>query len=403
MDVTFSSATSSTPTLHIPEDTEMGEKKGAVDVSGSLTMKSLQIQLDPSSSSFVFIHASHAHVTLSSCVVSGQSASNNEESRIESLCQWTSGIFQLIEADTTMHGVVMKQLSQGAIFVQNGSLHIESSEFDDNAPLNIDSYPSARRNLFCTDEANVTIKSLSCGDGSSEKRPHFWMNFDDCTLTSEVVPENHTHFVPTLSEESTSEWISDSKTHRISIVGTMLIPCGLSLEVFEQKKDGTEGKRHRVALSAENGVILTETSIVIPILQSTLSEVLDASADLHCRLVYGQEQRTSTSFRLAPPSGGFPFWIIIVVVVCVACVAAAVAVLIVCYVRAHQKKERLSSYKEMSQELDKNDDLDESALTDQQLDLISETQPQQIIAEPDNDQDKPHMITDLTTQDPLTL
>ncbi|KAK2956052.1 hypothetical protein BLNAU_9028 [Blattamonas nauphoetae] len=407
MNITFSNASSSPPTLRIPEDMDMGEKKGAVDVSGSLNMISLQIQLDASSSSFVFIHASHAHLTLVSCIISGHSASKNEESHVETLCEWKTGVLQLIETETTMTGLAMKELSQGAIFILNGTLLIESSSFEDNAPLNVDSHPSARRNIFCTDEAEITIDSLSDGDGSSKDRPHFWMNLDDCTLTSEVVPEHQTHFVPTLSENSTSEWISDTKTHNISIVGAMLIPCGLELEVFEKKKDGTEGKHHRVAISSENGATLTETSIVLPIPHTTLTEAFDKSRDLHCRLVYGKEKRTSTSFdlasSLAKSPGGFPYWIIVVVVVCVACVAAAVAVLIVCYVRANRKKDRLSSYKEMSQELDKNDELDEPAPTDQQLDLVSETQPQQIVVEPENDQDKPHVITDLTTDDHLTF
>ncbi|KAK2940109.1 hypothetical protein BLNAU_24979 [Blattamonas nauphoetae] len=218
-----------------------------------------------------------------------------------SLCDWSTGLFVLSNCSTSIKLTEMTHLPQGAMNMKGGSVTIEAGIFHDNTP-NDALFPSARRNMRCSENGKVEVGSLSSGDGSTDKHPHLWLSSSDCILSGEDVNINAPLFVPTLSSDSTSSWNKKKEQFEVTILGTMLIPCGLFLEVFELK-DSSEGKSYPIDLAQQSFVSFTETNMTFTIARSSLSE-LDGSAEWRGRLVYGSNEKTRNSFQMQRDSSG---------------------------------------------------------------------------------------------------
>ncbi|KAK2962933.1 hypothetical protein BLNAU_1956 [Blattamonas nauphoetae] len=186
--------------------------------------------------------------------------------------------------------------------MKSGSLSVETSTFHDNTP-NDTIFPSARRNIVCSAEGKVNVGSLSSGDGSADKHPHLWLSSSDCVLSGEDVNTIAPFFVPTLSSDSTSSWNKKEKEFDVTILGTTLIPCGLFLEVFDVRKDSTEGESFQIELTQQSVLSFTETNITFTFPASSLAD-LDSSAEWRGRLVFGSNQKTRNSFQIQKNSSG---------------------------------------------------------------------------------------------------
>ncbi|KAK2957575.1 hypothetical protein BLNAU_7474 [Blattamonas nauphoetae] len=262
----------------------------------------------------------------------------------------TTRLFQLSNCVTTITSSQLHDLPEGALNMKGGSLSVETSTFHDNSPKGT-LFPSARRNILCSENGKVNVGSLSSGDGSADKHPHLWLSSSDCVLSGEDVNTNAPFFVPTLSSDSTSSWNKKEKEFDVTILGTTLIPCGLFLEVFDVRKDSSEGESFPIELTQQSAVSFTETNITFTLPASSLAD-LDSSAEWRGRLVFGLNQKTRNSFQIKMNSSGrlaesakenMKWWLPLVLVL--STIAILVIVILVVLMRRRRRKDKAKTQK----------------------------------------------------------
>ncbi|KAK2961601.1 hypothetical protein BLNAU_3399 [Blattamonas nauphoetae] len=215
----------------------------------------------------------------------------NEDS--DSVYSWSSGVLQLIDCDTHITNTRLFQLNQGAINVKNGSLEIRTSSFDSNCASS-SSFPSSRRNMHCSDDGTITIGSLSGGDGSNGLP--LWASMEGCVMKGDATHPDSPLFVPQLDKEQ-SKSVVDAATqqHKVSIVGSRLIPCGLFLEVFEHKSESNADAK---SVEFELNHSSSDTEVTLVIEQEKIA-ALDQKHELRCRLKFGKNLRTTDWFTFS--------------------------------------------------------------------------------------------------------
>ncbi|KAK2941991.1 hypothetical protein BLNAU_23092 [Blattamonas nauphoetae] len=343
MSIDYTNGGTGEPTVAILPSASMGDKTGMVVVSeAAFSIVDVTVKLESTDPSFVFLSASESTIILKEGSFVGEplpTLSLNSEN--EELCSWESGVIKVNNCVMTLNRMTFSSLSQGAIHMKNGSVDVDGVIFRDNSP-NLSSFPSARRNIRCVD-GNVTIGSLNGGDGSKD-HPSAWISTTDCTLSGDDARPNSALFVPTLSSESNITWMKKEKRFSVLIVGTTLIPCDLYLEVFEMKKDKSEGESERVELSFDTTDSFNETHINISINLTSLSS-LDTSLEWRGRLVFGLNETTSEWFVLKSlsdrlsqsPLEHMKWWLPLVIVLLCGAIVAIVVIVVVLRRRRKQK------------------------------------------------------------------
>ncbi|KAK2961706.1 hypothetical protein BLNAU_3143 [Blattamonas nauphoetae] len=268
------------------------EGEGMVDVCGGrLWIHDVDILLSDFAS-LVFIRMVRGHLTIKSCSLT--STSPNLSNSADLLCSWNGGAIVLDHTTTTITSSTLSELSFGAINMKGGSLTVETSAFHDNNPHS-SSFPSLRQNIRCSGEGTLKIGSLSAGDGM--ETPSAWISVSDCSVTAKDDISRSPFFVPTLSSSSTSKLNKTENAFVLTINGTTLIPCSLVLEVFEKKKDGTDGLSKPFPLTEDSTSRFNDTSIVVSLPLSSLSS-FDDSLEWRGRLGFGNDEITATSFLI---------------------------------------------------------------------------------------------------------
>ncbi|KAK2954415.1 hypothetical protein BLNAU_10583 [Blattamonas nauphoetae] len=283
-------------------------------------------------------NSSESDVDLIDCMFDGHRAESEEGGEV---CTWTAGLLNFSNCNTTITTSTFSNLAQGAIFTNGGMLALHGCAFETNSASNT-TFPSANRNVFCTGNGNVSISSLSSGDG--ESTPSHWISSDTCHVTKAGQNMTAPLFVPTLSSSSSTTLNKKDGKYTIQVVGTTLIPCGLFLDVFEKNKD-TVGNSHPINL-ALSSTSFTETSIQLVVPSSELSSKLSSHPAWHARLLFGDNVVTETSFlvkvsaadeRKALMTQAMKWWLPIVIAVSV---LLALFIVIVCLlVRRRRKKQ----------------------------------------------------------------
>ncbi|KAK2948352.1 hypothetical protein BLNAU_16698 [Blattamonas nauphoetae] len=292
-EVVISSGPSTKPELFVSASSsslssEM-EVEGMVEVvGGRLWIHQVDVVLSDSPS-LIFIRMVGGHLTMETCSLTSTSTSPSNSDT--SLCMWSGGGLVLQHATTNITSTHLRHQSQGAINMEGGKLIICTSSFDSNNPHS-SSFPSLRHNIRCSEGGEIEIGSLSGGDGN--ETPSAWISQNDCSLTAKEEISNSPFFIPTLSSSSTSTLNKTSQAFEMTMKGTTLIPCSLYLEVFEKKKDGSEGKMVRIGLSVDSSKSFNETQIEMSLSVASMSG-FDKSLEWRGRVVFGQNE-TTTSF-----------------------------------------------------------------------------------------------------------
>ncbi|KAK2943539.1 hypothetical protein BLNAU_21556 [Blattamonas nauphoetae] len=325
-----------------------------VNANGECRLTLLAILVDPSSPSFVFISAEHGTVTIQTCSISSTSstASINEESF---MCSWSNGLLRVSNSTTVLSSVTMKNVVQGGIVQMGGDVTISKGEFSRNGPI-ITSFPSARQNIHCEEEGNLTIDKSSVEDTDS-----MWIDVGDCTFTGSTSFLASPLFVPSLnSNESKSEVSKSEKSISVTLKGEMLMPCGLCLEVFEWNRVKDEkGKSEIVELSTDKTSKWTETEIVVKLRTETDVKNFSSSLEWRGRLVYGNGVMGSEwmvisgagSGNKAEGGVGSMWWLPVMIVLACALLIALVIALICCQ-RRQKTKLLLSNQEQNGQQIE---------------------------------------------------
>ncbi|KAK2940315.1 hypothetical protein BLNAU_24774 [Blattamonas nauphoetae] len=205
-------------------------------------------------------------------------------SKVEALCHWTGGVIELTGCTCTVEGSRLTDLSEGGFRVDGGSVEIHSSTFEETHDESL-FFPSAHRNIVCMNEGRVSINSPNGGDGSPGL-PSLWMDSSNCTLTKNSQPITAPLFIPTLdTAKSTST--KTKKMMKLTLVGTLLMPCDLHLEVFSVEANMAEtGAVQSLDLSSI-GMDWTETSVTVELNETVDFPNLKREHEWHGRLAYG--------------------------------------------------------------------------------------------------------------------
>ncbi|KAK2946577.1 hypothetical protein BLNAU_18490 [Blattamonas nauphoetae] len=257
-----------------------------IQTSESIALKGIEMKNTSCSTLLSLIDGQDA--LIDSCHFTGKETSSNDDPS-PSVCSWDSGFLVIANSSASILLSLFTQLIQGAIRLTNSSLSVHSSTFSDNSIS--PSTSSFRKNVRC-ESGTLTVGSLNGGDGSATGSSA-WMSIgEECSFSSTVVDANAPFFIPTFSNTS-SKVKPDSKftSFALTLVGETLIPCDLFLEVFEKEK-GVEGHATWFPLSEESTTLFSETKIELTLASSSIK--LNRALELHARLLFGMNQRTSS-------------------------------------------------------------------------------------------------------------
>ncbi|KAK2946541.1 hypothetical protein BLNAU_18517 [Blattamonas nauphoetae] len=163
--------------------------------------------------------------------VSEKNEGDGEEGK--DVCEWTDALIRVVNTTSIFENVKVSHVGSGGIWMDGGSMKVEASTFHDNFVSN-SSFPSVRRNIHCSNGV-LNIESLSGGDGGTELSKSAWISVGDgCHFSSSVVDVRSPLFIPSLNRSKcTISRNSKTQTFTAELVGSLLIPCGLWVEVFE--------------------------------------------------------------------------------------------------------------------------------------------------------------------------
>ncbi|KAK2963413.1 hypothetical protein BLNAU_1454 [Blattamonas nauphoetae] len=282
------------PKLYVASHDLSGGELGMIVVdSAFLELKNVDVHILSASPSFVLIHGTNSKLVFHEGLFAGPLTGMTMNEDSDGVCSWSSGALQLMNCETRLRTTQLYQLSQGAINMKNGSLEILTSSFVSNSASS-SSFPSSRRNIHCSNKGTVTIGSLNGGDGFQGSS--LWGSMEDCVMNGDAAQPDSPLFVPQLDkDQSMSVFDTSTKQYNVSIIGSRLIPCGLSLEVFEFTSERhTDGKTVEFELKHT----LSDTEVTVVIDQEEIAS-LDQKHELRCRLKFGKNLRTTDWFSLS--------------------------------------------------------------------------------------------------------
>ncbi|KAK2944919.1 hypothetical protein BLNAU_20162 [Blattamonas nauphoetae] len=405
----FSAEQNGMNTLVIPSTASLGEREAMIVILSSLEIRQIVVRIEVSLSKFVLLSAVNAVVTLKQgSIVGTPSSSRMNSDETSELCGWESGAIQLVNSSSSISEMSFRQLSMGAFLVKSGSLAIDTSDFTSNSP-NFASFPSVCRNVECSDDGSVDVRSLSGGDGTEDSISS-WIVSSDCTLSSPIINLDSPFFIPKPQAElSTSTWDKEKDTFHVEIHGSTLIPCGLFLEVVGESESGEPGSA-RIELLPSIATSFNETFISLDLASSIVSN-LSSSNPIRGRLSYGNSVTTEEFFtfptRKAWSSGlGTLAWLIPVIVGVVVFLMLVVLIVVCVVCRRKRKKEddKVSDEEEeecIEQQEDteeKSDDtvikqMNEPTVTDTRADLIiAPGKNEQLNLKNDDEEERPHSV-----------
>ncbi|KAK2944428.1 hypothetical protein BLNAU_20632 [Blattamonas nauphoetae] len=213
---------------------------------------------------------------------------NGEVSEEEKdVCEWTEAMIRVVNTTSIVENVKVSHVGSGGIWMDGGSMKVEASTFHDNFVSN-SSFPSVRRNMHCSN-GELNVESLSGGDGTKDF-PSAWISVGEgCVFSSSVVDTRSPLFIASLNgSKSKVSSNSKAKTFTAELVGSLLIPCGLWVEVFEwNEKTKRETGKVEVGLSKVSIEKWNETSLTLTLSEDTLRKSLDAEQEWRLRVMFG--------------------------------------------------------------------------------------------------------------------
>ncbi|KAK2961959.1 hypothetical protein BLNAU_3015 [Blattamonas nauphoetae] len=279
--------------------------------------------------SFEGSSSTESAIEMRDCVFKGepiQPASTNEN---DVICEWESGLIVIEKCSFEDVSTKFTHLSVGALRVIDSSVSLTTSHFELNGPR-VSSFPSLSWNIACTGSTSE-LCVVKRSDESQIAEPFF---------------------IPTLSFDTcSSTYSSKTKDYSVVISGTSLIPCGLSLIVFEVNNN-SEGKSLPFVLPSSFASHHNDTSISLEIPASSFKG-LDAKFAWNASLRFGKDGRTS-SFRMkrtdkeirAEAMGKTLPWLIPLIVSISVLLLVAVVLIILCCRRKGKTTQNMSEMKE---------------------------------------------------------
>ncbi|KAK2948857.1 hypothetical protein BLNAU_16200 [Blattamonas nauphoetae] len=283
------------PTLVIPSTASHDDSPGLVSVAGTLTIDKVSIVVQTDDLSFVLFDVNGGELVLDSVHISGVPSSSDLVDDADELCSWETGLIKLHDATMSTHSCEFSSIGMGEIWMESSNLSLKSTQILSNGPR-FTRFPSAQQDVMCK-SGNITILPSA----SDMIEDHWISSLMECSVLLNGSELKSPHFVASLDvKNSTSTQSKQKDSFSVVLVGSKLIPCGLSLEVSESSSSQSSkaNKPASIALSLSSVESWNETHIALSVASSSLSS-LSSDAKWDACLVYGHDLRTS-SFTFLP-------------------------------------------------------------------------------------------------------
>ncbi|KAH7829918.1 uncharacterized protein MONOS_2295 [Monocercomonoides exilis] len=232
-------------------------------------------------------------VNVDCCEFDGEEEENEERTRNEQdegerreeICKWNGSMVEFEKSEVFLKESTITNSSEGGLSVSGGNVVIEKGEFANNNP-SIGKYPSARRNILCSDSAQLNIMSLKGGDGVYPNSS-MWILNDGCSLNGIVEERASPLFIPTLRSVETEE-----KEGVLDVVfrGTLLLPCNLSFRVVSSVGDVEQVETHEISESGFESEEEVHGTIGLEMVRGA-----EASAEVRVCILFGDGHSPSAT------------------------------------------------------------------------------------------------------------
>ncbi|KAH7830300.1 uncharacterized protein MONOS_6385 [Monocercomonoides exilis] len=224
-------------------------------------------------------------LSLDSCMFVGALEENEqmkekEGFEREEICRWNGSVVDVEESVVSMKDVSVSNSSLGGLSVKGGEVNIDSGLFAFNS-LTIRGFPSARRNIICSDSSVLNIVSLKGGDGVKDNSS-LWILNDGCILKGIAEERASPLFIPILRSAT-----SEQNEELLSIVfrGALLLPCNLSFRVTSSIGDVEQVETHEIP---DSGFVSEEEVNVV--IESGIVRTAAANAEVSVCILFGNTE-----------------------------------------------------------------------------------------------------------------
>ncbi|KAK2949580.1 hypothetical protein BLNAU_15440 [Blattamonas nauphoetae] len=346
---TFMSLSATTLSLHSLHLIQKGEcllftlGDSSASDSSSLSIVSCDVEQEGSALNVITAFPSST-VSISASSFSHSSTSSASSADI---CAWLGSALSFADSTASVSDSALSHFPQGAIRIDGGSLSLNNVSFFNNT-ANILGFPSARRNVLCKGKGELTIVSWKSDNSSDTNR---WISSTDCTVSENGTTLSNLLFVPTLNSSASSATRNKNLSFTVTLIGTSLFPCGLSLEIGEEDSP-SNSKPATISLTQDTTTSMNETRIVLHVPSASLA-TFDETPKWRARLLFGDGEHSSSDFVFklslaeinAQKTKVLLSWLIpVVVIVSLGIIALIVVLLIILLRRCRpQKKNKPNS------------------------------------------------------------
>ncbi|KAH7816972.1 uncharacterized protein MONOS_12284 [Monocercomonoides exilis] len=277
------------------------------------------------------------------------------------ICEWNGSLVDVVQCESVISDTTFTNSANGGLSARGGTMRIEKGEFVNNNPA-IELYPSARRNIWCSDSTKLDMKSVKAGDGVLSDSS-LWILNDGCELSGIASERASALFIPVLHEVKSLP-ISSSATN-LTLFGELLLPCNLTLklcftsgdeefiELHEINKDefSSENEIQTVATSSQLENVREETEVSLCVLFGNADSPSSTQSFI---LKNKSESKTNGDERIAEGGNEKKKWCVVIVIAS-AVFILLLAIIVVLAVRWRKVKNENKDLREIVEDNIKKD------------------------------------------------
>ncbi|KAH7816440.1 uncharacterized protein MONOS_18216 [Monocercomonoides exilis] len=281
---------------------------------------------------------------------------------VDEICQWNGSLVHIAKSSVIMKETTISNSSAGGLSVSDGSLSITKGEFENNNP-SVEGYPSARRNIICSDCGMLNVVSLK---GEMEScQTHLLRDSwnDGCELDGMAGERISPFFIPILDSAKMEK---EKDSAKIVFEGSLLLPCNLSFQVVISVGD----EKSITTFDLKEDSFGSETNVFSTI-DSGFIDSAPEEAEISVRILFGRlDAQAFTSMAVlrnrSEPDGkgdgnivkeeneAKSSWFFVVIILAVVLLIVLV-VSVIAIIRWRSAKEEARKYKEIVDDTIKKD------------------------------------------------
>ncbi|KAH7826951.1 uncharacterized protein MONOS_5880 [Monocercomonoides exilis] len=203
------------------------------------------------------------------------------------ICTWQGSLLHLDQSSAAIEMTTFANSAKGGLSITSSNATLSSCRFEGNKP-NIYGFESVNRNIRCVGKKSLlNIESVvSSGDEENEATSSLWILNEGCKLSGAVADRQSPFFIPSL-KRATNKTVGDNRV--ITVSGSLLIPCDLSLRIIYDHSSSSEIVKH------EFSSFVSETEAIATVPEAEIAEKGDKSV-MSIQLVFNEKNGRNPSY-----------------------------------------------------------------------------------------------------------